>query len=930
MRFTSLPVLSGATVLTLGLSLPIPAAAATDAATLFVDNGGTAHCSDAGVGTRAVPFCTVSAAARSALPGQTVEVERGSRDYGPAVISRSGEPGRPITFTTSRGFAETAEVATGADAPAFTFAGVHDVVVRNFYTFASGQPAFLVQDSARVRIERTLTTQSILPSPVLRLTGATEDVTVTRNDLGVTGTGGVRIDPGVRGTTLTRNLITGSDQQVTATDAPGTVITGNTILQECGTPVRLTGASSGSAVHNNILGNTYRSSTCAPGAPLVSVSAGSTGGTTLDHNLLDPIDGSAPYDWAGTAYPTPAAWAGATGQGAHDLVGDPMFGNEGSSTEYGLRAGSPALDSADPTAPGAAAGDYDGGLAADDPQAPNSGGGFLDRGAVERQGLAVRDLAVAGGPGPYPLKATATARVLQNWPMAVSYSTDFGDGSAPVVSATPVSEHTYTRAGRFPVTTTATGPDGFTGVVSAGAPVVVNEPGPLVAAFSVSPCTDDHVPDCVVPLTYTVDTTATTSPWPITEYTVDYGDGTPASAYPGVPHRYRTTGDYTVTLTARDQGGRSATATRTVTVRYLASRYEESTQQRIVDTRSGSAPAKLAPGGQLTVDPGRGDGATAVVLNVTAINPGGEGHLSVGPSGAGRPASSNVNYLAGRAVPNLVTVPVGPDGRVTVWNSPGGAPLDLAVDVVGTYRYAHGNLYNPLGPTRVLDTRNGTGRPAGRINSTCVNGWNPPPVRLKVRGVAGVPADATSVVLNVTVTEPDQDGNLSVGGNGSNLNFAKGETVSNQVIAPVAEDGTIVFCNNAGTLHLVADLSGYFAPDRGSVFTPIAPARALDTRQTAAGRLRADSTLAVVSGVPAGASAVALNVTATDSDQDSFLTVWADGAGRPGTSNVNFSRGRTVPNHVIAPLGSNGRFDVYNHVGSTHAVADVFGYFGKP
>ncbi|WP_371477089.1 PKD domain-containing protein [Kitasatospora sp. NBC_00315] len=934
MRFNRLAGLTGATVLALGLGLPIPAATAAtaDVSTLFVDNSIPSRCSDSGSGTQAAPFCSISAAAAAAQPGQTVEVAYGwGGDYGPAQITRSGEPGRPITFTTGPAYPHTAEVASHPNAPAFTFSGVHDIVVQNFDVFADGQ-AFLVKDSSRVRIEHTALVQTITPSSLVQLTGATQDVTLTRNDLATSGTGGIRIGAGVRGTTLTRNQIGGTDpQQFLATDAPGTVVTGNTIVQQCGTPVRLTGASSGSAVHNNIVVNNDRTPTCAAGAPLVSVSAASAPGTTLDHNLLGPVDASAPYDWAGTAYPTPGALGSATGQGSHDLVGDPKFGSDGSSAQYSLGAASPALDSADPTAPGAADTDADGNRAADDPQTPNTGPGgtFLDRGAVERQGVILRNLGLVGGPAPYPVKATATTRIVTNWPLAVSYSTDFGDGSAPVVSAGTVAEHTYTKAGRFTVTTTATGPDGYRAAVSNDNPVVVNEPGPPVPVFTVKPCAG-NAPGCGAPLSYVVDTTGTSSPWPITGYTVDYGDGSPVGTDPASPHVYPTPGDYSVTVTVTDQGGQRASLTRPVKVGYLPSRYEDWTQTRILDTRSGSSPVKLLPGGQLSVDLQLGDGLTAVVLNVTAVNPGGAGHLSVGPSGSARPSSSNVNYLAGRAIPNLVTVPVGPDGKVTVWNSPGGAALDVVVDRLGAYFTGFGNLYNPVSPTRILDTRTGVGRPAGRVHSTCVYNWNPPPVTLKVRGANGVPANATSVVLNVTVTDPDQDGNLSVGGNGSNLNFLKGETVSNQVIAPVAADGTVTLCNNAGTLHMIADLSGYYAPDSGSAFTPVLPSRALDTRLTTAGPLGADATLAVPSGAPAGATAAVLNVTSTDSDQDSFLTVWADGAARPGTSSVNFTRGRTVPNHVVTPLGTDGRFDVYNHVGSTQVIADVFGYFSKP
>ncbi|MCX5214834.1 hypothetical protein OG689_37205 [Kitasatospora sp. NBC_00240] len=166
----------------------------------------------------------------------------------------------------------------------------------------------------------------------------------------------------------------------------------------------------------------------------------------------------------------------------------------------------------------------------------------------------------------------------------------------------------------------------------------------------------------------------------------------------------------------------------------------------------------------------------------------------------------------------------------------------------------------------------------------------------------------------------------------SSLNPRPGRDSSNQVIVPVGPDGRINVYNHAGSTHAILDVSGYYGPGSQSLFTPAAPKRLLDTRVTP-GPLGPNRTLPLTiggaNGVPADATAAALNVTVTDPTADSFVTVYPGGTARPSTSSVNFQARSTVPNHVITPLGGDGTADIYNHVGSTQVIADLFGYFSK-
>jgi hypothetical protein len=79
--------------------------------------------------------------------------------------------------------------------------------------------------------------------------------------------------------------------------------------------------------------------------------------------------------------------------------------------------------------------------------------------------------------------------------------------------------------------------------------------------------------------------------------------------------------------------------------------------------------------------------------------------------------------------------------------------------------------------------------------------------------------------------------------------------------------------------------------------------------------------------VPANATAVAINVTATDTSQATFFTIYPFGAPQPGVSNVNAAAGETVPNLAFIPVGSSGQITIYNDAGTADVIVDLEGYF---
>ena len=245
--------------------------------------------------------------------------------------------------------------------------------------------------------------------------------------------------------------------------------------------------------------------------------------------------------------------------------------------------------------------------------------------------------------------------------------------------------------------------------------------------------------------------------------------------------------------------------------------------------------------------------------------------------------------------------------------------------------------YVPLPPTRILDTRNGTGGVTGPVGPGQT-------VSIQVAGTAGVPASgASAVVLNVTVTDPSEASYLTVYPQGtalplaSNLNFALGETVANLVEVQLGPSGGVSFFNQLGQIQLVADLEGYVSTTANAgLFTPVTPARLLDTRiglGGVTGPVKPGQTVRVqvtgVGGIPSsGVEAVAFNLTATDSAGPSFITAYPDSQARPLASNLNFTNGETIANRVIVPV-VDGYVDLFNDfAGSdTQLVLDVNGYF---
>jgi uncharacterized protein YkwD len=385
------------------------------------------------------------------------------------------------------------------------------------------------------------------------------------------------------------------------------------------------------------------------------------------------------------------------------------------------------------------------------------------------------------------------------------------------------------------------------------------------------------------------------------------------------------------------------TTTTTVPAPAPTGRFHPLSPARIVDSRDGTGLAgALAPGGaaefQVT---GRGGVPTAdvaaVAMTVTVTQPSSAGYVTLFPAGTSLPLAANLNFVAGETVSNLVVVKVGAGGRVGAFSSHGST--HVVIDIAGWYSgtgTGSAGRFEPLPPSRILDTRDGTGGGARLGPGASLD--------LQVTGRGGVPsAGVQAATMNVTVTGPSTAGYLTVHPTGearplaSTITFGQNATVAIRTVLKLGAGGKVTIFNALGSADVIVDVGGWYTdasvPGNLGALVPLAPARILDTRDSTggvSGPVAANATIDVQvtgrGGVPAtGVRAVVLNATVTAPAGLGFITVFPAGTARPLASDVNFAPSETQSNLVVAQLGAGGRLSLASST-SAHVIFDVAGW----
>jgi hypothetical protein len=367
------------------------------------------------------------------------------------------------------------------------------------------------------------------------------------------------------------------------------------------------------------------------------------------------------------------------------------------------------------------------------------------------------------------------------------------------------------------------------------------------------------------------------------------------------------------------------------------------TPVRVLDTRNaiGAPAAPVEAGCVVRVDLDAANpppGATAAVLTITSARAPRTTFLTAYGCAGLRPDVSHLNPRRDDPVPGLAVIPIDSTRDVCIYADD---TTDVIADITGWYAPG-GDPLHEITPVRVLDTRTAP-RPAGL-----------PPGRPAAGAVVRVPlagtilpdaAAAVSVVVTVTnaalptfATAYPCSATLPPT---STVNTLPGTDRGAPAIVGLDDTGALcVFTEQAA--DLIVDVTGWFGRDPahgalplvvpGSPMRELVAKRLADSRSamTWTTRFATDEVrqLDVLDHVAIGATAVQLEIIATDALDPGYLTVYPCGTAPPDTSVVNFRPGgRPESSLVTVGLGPSGEVCV-RAFGRTHVVVDLVAVHG--
>ncbi|TXH42509.1 MAG: right-handed parallel beta-helix repeat-containing protein [Actinobacteria bacterium] len=343
-------------------------------------------------------------------------------------------------------------------------------------------------------------------------------------------------------------------------------------------------------------------------------------------------------------------------------------------------------------------------------------------------------------------------------------------------------------------------------------------------------------------------------------------------------------------------------------------------------------------------------GAVAIAYNLTVPAGGAAGHLRVLAGDRVATTSSAINFRADQTIANASVVRV--DGARTIGILNGSSSAEHAVvDVLGYYlaadseagRAVVGGRFTAVAPVRAFDS--------GPVGSGALAAGETRTVEL----ASAVPAGATAVAYNVTAVRAAAGGHLrvfpgDVGASGAstlNWNLA-GDVVANGAVVRLDDQRRIrVFNAGSAPVQVLVDVVGYFGAT-GTLFHPIDPVRAYDSRaaQPQPGPLptgvdqvvrtvgvadarAADGSVAGVDAVPAGATAVAYNLTAVGPRAEGHLRVFPGSGVLPGASALNWpAASYTRANASTVGISGARTVSIYNgSAGAVDVLIDTLGYY---
>ncbi|GAB3870237.1 N-acetylmuramoyl-L-alanine amidase [Terrabacter terrigena] len=353
------------------------------------------------------------------------------------------------------------------------------------------------------------------------------------------------------------------------------------------------------------------------------------------------------------------------------------------------------------------------------------------------------------------------------------------------------------------------------------------------------------------------------------------------------------------------------------------------TPHRVLDTRTGLGTTKRPVPANTSVVlkvPGLPSSATAVTLNVTALDATAPTTVTAYPANMSRRLTANLNLVPGRLVTTQVTVGVAPGGTVRLYNARGS--VNLVADLDGYFRTGTGAGYTAyVRPSRLVDTRTGHGAPRLKVT----------PSRPATFTVPGLPSGTRAVTFNLTALNVSTPAYVTAYRAGwtrpgvPHLYVGDRGPVANLVTIPVDSTGRVTLTVSQGQLDLVVDAAGYYADGRGARFVAVAPRRVLDTRVGwgVAARAPLAAGRAATFGIPSTTYAVTGAALSTSGISTAYgwVSLYRSGQSPPATSTLSTMPGRTITNPASTGTAGGGLVNVYNAAGSTHVISDLMGYY---
>ena len=336
---------------------------------------------------------------------------------------------------------------------------------------------------------------------------------------------------------------------------------------------------------------------------------------------------------------------------------------------------------------------------------------------------------------------------------------------------------------------------------------------------------------------------------------------------------------------------------------------------RLVDTRNSNPLASQATFTVVTA--GRcnvASNAVGVAVTVTVTDARGGGYATAYPSGVAIPTASILNWSAGQTRANSAYIQLS-NGNFNIFTS---SAANFVVDVTGYFIPAESSGAGRLiavAQTRIADTRTDGRVAAGSITTVALP--------------AGVPSDATAVVLTLTATNTVGPGYYTVSAArtplplASVLNIdAEDQTRAATITVQPNANGVQIFSSLSS--NLIVDIVGYYTGEAApsgtaGLFIPQTPSRIFDSRadndEVTPGRERP------VNGAGNG-SMMVVNVTAIANALTGWGSLFASIEPTPATSSINFSAHEVVANQAVVARSAR-----LSASASTHIVVDQYGTF---